>query len=682
MKTKQLTKITLATLALASGLLLTNQARSQDLTYAGFDTGTQGAGYAWGIAAGFLTSSWDSTLDSSNNVNSGSLQSIIAWPASASYQELNQSLDIAVPDLSLYDKFSMDVHVDPSSATNTSGNYGTVRVALRGPGYSWNGWLAEPTLTTAATNGWYHYEYAVPATIPSIVQINLGFGGGNYTGPITYWLDNIKFIAKTGPPPPPTLAIQKSEPGLEVVTCGGGDYSRKNIATANALNSAMSWLNSTGAVTYAMTINQAPSGPGATNLSGADADHAYCANMWLNAGALATLGGSPDWNDDSGLFLEVKAALNGTWTTQLRYKTNLANGHGIRFTDAGLLKGFTNCPTMVGTWALTMNQSSFTVTGPGGVNGSGVLPADVTNWFAAPNYLYACFGAQPNTHKDVNISLSRVHIYGPADFTGTVDQDFTTATNLDPNLQIIQEGAAQGLALKPTNTAWRVFWGIPDTGLSLWSSPTVKSNYVETVQTPVTQGATRVAFTTNSPSGARFFQLRTASIPPAPPYLLESFEASSPFPAAASPYFNFEPSTTAGVTDGTNSLHVSYTNDATWAWRDSTDYGAAVYAEWKTHTKLVFDLHRAAFTDGWNLEFAVAMDGTAGWYQPADVVNWVWQNAGVATTQTLTVDYSSVVGAAPATGTSWRLHFMLRGNGGDATGHCGDVYIDNIRLEN
>ena len=47
MKTKQLTKITLATLALASGLLLTNQARSQDLTYAGFDTGTQGAGYAW-----------------------------------------------------------------------------------------------------------------------------------------------------------------------------------------------------------------------------------------------------------------------------------------------------------------------------------------------------------------------------------------------------------------------------------------------------------------------------------------------------------------------------------------------------------------------------------------------------------------------------------------------------------
>lgn len=673
MKRNPLSKNPLATLALAGGLFLALQAQSQDLTYAGFDTDTQGASYAWGIGAGFLTSSWDSTLDSSNNVSSGSLKSIIAWPASAGYQELNQSLDIAVPDLSLYDKFSMDVKVDPASLQTTNGNYGTVRVALRGPGYSWNGWLAEPTLTTTATNGWYHYEYAVPATIPSIVQINLGFGGGNYTGPITYSVDNIKFIAKLGPPPPPTLAIAKAGPGLEIRTTGPGDYARKNIATIAGLGPVLGWLNSTGAVTYAMTINESVKAGSA----------GFAANLMLAAGTDLTIGTSPDWNQPSGIFMEATPNTNGTIEVTVRYKTNAPASHGIRFGDEGLLINLTNTgfTTLVGTWALTLSNDTVALSGPGGISGNAVLPAAALSWFGVGNNVWALFGAQPYAQNDRSISLSRVHIYGAGDFVGTVDQNFTATTVLDPNLEVKIEGDG-GVALKPTNTAWRVSWGLPDTGLSLWSSPTVKSNYVESTQTLVTQGSTRVAFTTNSPTGARFFQLRTASIPPAPPYLLESFEAASPFPAASSPYFDFEPSVTAGVTEGANSLHVSYTNDTTWAWRESTDYGAAGYAAWKTHTKLVFDLHRAAFTDGWNLNFAVAMDGTAGWYQPADVVNWVYLNAGVATTETITVNYSSVVGAAPATGTSWKLNFMLRGNGGDANGHCGDVYIDNIRFEN
>ena len=37
----------------------------------------------------------------------------------------------------------------------------------------------------------------------------------------------------------------------------GGDYSRENIATAPGLAPVLSWLNSTGAVTYAMTVNSA-----------------------------------------------------------------------------------------------------------------------------------------------------------------------------------------------------------------------------------------------------------------------------------------------------------------------------------------------------------------------------------------------------------------------------------------
>ncbi|MGN6554940.1 MAG: hypothetical protein ACTHLW_14630 [Verrucomicrobiota bacterium] len=678
MKLKQLPKITLATWAIASGLFLAQAARSQDLTYAGFDTDTQGASYAWGIDSSYLTAEWDGTVDSKTNAASGSLKCSVAWPASASYQEVNQSLDIAVADLSLYDKFSFDVKVDPASSPAADGNYGTTRVALRGPSYSWNGWLGEPTITPDATNGWFHYEYSIPASIPSLVQLNLGFGG-TYTGPVTYWVDNLTFIAKAEPTLPPTLAIAKSGPGLEIMTCGGGDYSRKNIATKNDLAPVLSWVNSANAVTYSMTINQSVAGDGA----GADSDHSFAANIMLVAGSDLTINASPDWDQPHGIFMEAKPNLNGTVDVTVRYKTNAPSSHGIRNDDAGLLISKTNTGvnSLVGTWALTLSNTTVTVTGPGGITGSAELFADVPALFGNPNMFFALFGAQPNTHKDRNISLSRVHIYGGLDFNGTVDQDFTTAETLDPNLEIKEEGSAGGVVLKPTNTTWRISWALPDSGLYLWSSLTLNPlDWAYTELTPVTQGSLRAAFTTNVTSSARFFQLRNSG-PATPPFLLESFESTSPFPAATAPYFNFEPSTTAGVTDGTYSLHVSYTNDSTWAWSGSTDYGAAAYDAWKTHSKLVFDLHRAAFTDGWNLELVAAIDGTMGWNQ-SQLVNWVWLNAGESTSETITWDYSSLLGAAPATGTSWILNFMLRGSAGDINGHSGDVYIDNIRFEN
>jgi hypothetical protein len=139
----------------------------------------------------------------------------------------------------------------------------------------------------------------------------------------------------------------------------------------------------------------------------------------------------------------------------------------------------------------------------------------------------------------------------PGDFTGTVDQDFTTAAALDPNLEPKQEGSG-GVNLKPTNTAWRVWWELPDTGFDLWSAATINSNaWAATGLTPITQGPRRTVFAANVTNNTGFFQLRKggggAISPPVP---LESFESGAFTGAANPPYTNVARSTPP-VTDGT-----------------------------------------------------------------------------------------------------------------------------------
>jgi hypothetical protein len=97
------------------------------------------------------------------------------------------------------------------------------------------------------------------------------------------------------------------------------------------------------------------------------------------------------------------------------------------------------------------------------------------------------------------------------------------------------------------------------------------------------------------------------------------------------------------------------------------------YTDWRSRSKLVFDLHRAAEPFGWNLNFAVAINGEMGWNQ-SEVVAWVWHNAAESSSQTISWDYSAIKATAPATGTYFQLHFMARGGSG------GNVYIDNVRF--
>jgi hypothetical protein len=143
------------------------------------------------------------------------------------------------------------------------------------------------TLGTITNKGWTHFTAALPVTKTTASGINFHWNSGftNNLNPRTLWLDNLVFVDDTAaPPPPPTLAIRKSGPGLDITTAGNPDYSRRNIATVPALATVLGWLNSTGAVTYAMTINETVE-PGSSG---------YAANILLSVGTDATLNGSPD----------------------------------------------------------------------------------------------------------------------------------------------------------------------------------------------------------------------------------------------------------------------------------------------------------------------------------------------------------------------------------------------------
>jgi hypothetical protein len=632
----------------------------QDLIYMTFDTGEQG--FPCGGWDAEKVYSWDSALDGQTNAASGSLR-VDAYFTNNVNTTIQTCVGIA--DLAPYEKMRMDVYLDPTNTPNAGGNFGTLQVRFR-PGWAWPGDVFD--LGTITNTGWTHFQAALPVTKTTASGVNIHWTAGftNNLNPRSIWLDNLVLVDDTAaPPPPPTLAIRKSGPGLDITTAGSPDYSRRNIATVPTLAPTLGWLNSTGAVTYAMTINE-------TVEAGSQG---YAANIMLSAGADATINGSPDWNQPSGIFLEMVQNANGFYDVSVRFKTNAPGSHGIRNNPEGLLINLVNTGTssLVGTWAITLSNAAISVSGPGGISGSGQLPANAPAWFGSGNNFWALFGAQPNQRNNRTMSLSRVHIYGAGDFTGTVDQDFTTATALDPNLEVKEEGSG-GVNLKPTNTAWRVWWEIPDTGFELRSAGALVSNaWGATGLTPITQGSRRTVFTTNVAANAGFFQLRKGGGGPAlPPILLESFEAGAFAGAVNPPYTNVAQSTAAGVTDGTYSMLVNFDASQTWSWIGK-NYAASSYADWRSRNKLVFDLHRAAEPFGWNLNFALAINGEMGWNQ-AEVVAWVWHNAAESSSQTITWDYSAIKAAAPATGTYFQLNFMARG------GFGGNVYIDNVRF--
>jgi hypothetical protein len=476
--------------ALVGAMLLGSSIQAQDLIVDRFDSPDEALGWTrwWGAAD--QTYEWNGTVDANNDPNSGSLMASINFNL-ATYGGDNQFAvvggfpDGATLDGTTFTNLVFDLKWDPSSPKRSFGDFGALEFGFRASDYS-QIWLAPvsplavPTVTT--NNGWLHVVAPIDPTAKGIdhitgVVLKMWSGDPSWgqTGTATFWVDNITLIANTNQAAPaPTLSLEKAQPGLQIFASKAtSQYQRQNIRTVNP---EYSWVGSSAPVTYSLTITNYPD----TNHTG------FQTQLFLVPGdAVPNFETSPDWNEPNLVFLDIENNANGGGSATFRYKTNSPNGNTMIYNSnptngaAGTLASIT-APQMPGTWSLTFsNDTSVTLSGPGGVSTNFDFPSEAAPLFAGP--LYAYFGVQPNQTGNINQSalFSNLQITGVPDpinetFTGvTVTNQTQTVVTLDPAVwETVAEDPA-GVALVPPDSTYWVTWTVPAAGFQLQVTPTL-----------------------------------------------------------------------------------------------------------------------------------------------------------------------------------------------------------------
>lgn len=180
---------------LAAGMALGAGWARGDVVLNRFDTAAEANQWRFDFGGVGNTMGWDLTHDAANNPNSGSLMVTFNFDATlASNNKGAVTRDIA-PTLNgtQFSGLSMDIMVDPMSATDAFGLNGYGTVALRnGDNYDW-----EPQFNDnlSAAGGWRHIEVSpLQGTVNAIRALTLQLYGGpqqNLTGPVTFWIDNV-----------------------------------------------------------------------------------------------------------------------------------------------------------------------------------------------------------------------------------------------------------------------------------------------------------------------------------------------------------------------------------------------------------------------------------------------------------------------------------------------------------
>ncbi len=180
--------------------------------------------------------------------------------------------------------------------------------------------------------------------------------------------------------------------------------------------------------------------------------------------------------------------------------------------------------------------------------------------------------------------------------------------------------------------------------------------------------------------GLAFFALSTSFVTAA--VVLESFEVAPLVdpnnPPANPPYTNVTRSSSAGVTDGSYSMQIDFTNAAfSWLYMaqpSKTDSYYPAYGKWYNHSKVKLDLYRPPQPIGWNFNLAMAINNQGGWQQIDLLPAWPWLNPGESSTQTLAWDYTAIRNGNQPGGYWLQLILSAHGSFG------GTVYIDNVRF--
>lgn len=475
----------------------------------------------WSQAGSTVTSE---TNDFYGRATSGSLVLSNNFSSPSGYSQAVYSFPLPAPVNASTDwlAVNMDVRVDPVSTPRSGGDYGYFEIILRDTG-AWN-WVATGPLTNGAPTGtrltgtnWTHISMPIRGG-SDIRAITLKLGENNLPGPVVMHVDNITFTYLDAPPPPPTLSVQPTEMGMNLVHTSSDQYGRHNIRTLNDPDTLdqMSFVDKSAPMTYSFDLLSFPKDP---------PNGGFQAHIFLVPGVTSDSG--PDWSAPTLIFLDIKANANSAGgNATFRWKTNQpaangadANGHGLY---VGGLSNLT-ATSVVGTWGITVsNKTNFVVTGPGGASMTVTLSQEVADLFWTDKEggvatLNVFFGVQGNNSVNIGQSLRLGGARVMEGATALVSDNFQE-TELDTSKWMVS-GPASGVQFI-NEPAWNVTWTLPDAGFTNWEwttnmpSASWTSLDLPGMATPLQLGPAKKQIRVNSadlpplPAGANQFYMR------------------------------------------------------------------------------------------------------------------------------------------------------------------------------
>ena len=477
MKTKnieQIPKIQRRLLSALAGFALICSglgAQAQDLIVNSFDNDGGGTfGLDWANFRDYAYSvnyTFDATQDSTGNPSSGSMYLTVNWPLQTdpswneNWNDIQLAFGTPVFVSSDYINFDVDIKVDVtnSSLSADTWSYGAVELIVNNPWVNVVGWV-----NLAPTAEWQHLSGAFSG-IPSgtYSEAVIGFisnGGSSPTGPVSVWIDNIRFTAPmTVFTNRPTLSLAKAPPaGLTCICSQSGDaWQRQMVQT---VNSNYSWYGHTP-TTYSMNIAACPG----VNYPG------FESQMFLIPGAGLVAGGSVDWYSANVVNLFVERNPDGTGVGTFQYKVNDPSDW-----NSPALVVTQPCATgPVGNWILTFNNNTnVTLTAPNNSHTNFTIPDANAALFQDPLFVYV--GTLPNGGGNIGQSstFSQVQVSGSA---GSINDTFAS---LNTNTWALYVEDAPGVFVTTTDAKYWVTWPLPDYGAtngftSLYASDNLKT---------------------------------------------------------------------------------------------------------------------------------------------------------------------------------------------------------------
>ncbi len=381
---------------------------------------------------------------------------------------------------------NLDVRVDPMSVKRASGDYGFFEVILRN-GTAWD-WISTQidgaTGTRISDNEWHHLSLTINPLASQVHRLTFKVGDNGLLGPVILNVDNLSFTRATAAPPPPTMALFPARSGLSLVATSSDIYGRHNIFTADPGDdpARYSFVDSSEPVSYAFTIS---SFPDATTYPG------FQGHIFLVPGFPGTES-SPDWNQPTLIFLDIKAGAGGTGNATFRIKTDQAGGNSELY-GGGEPHTVVNSATITGTWTVTGQGSVLTITAPDGTVSEPIdIGAEAAAFFrdgGSPLRVY--FGAQANAdgNRGQGLGVGGIKIKRGSEVL--LDDTFP-GNELNAELWVANAAAGAIQLIPPAEAGYVARWTIPDAGYRLESAGSLKpTSWTVVDATPVTVGQTR-----------------------------------------------------------------------------------------------------------------------------------------------------------------------------------------------